>query len=191
MRASHTSAAISACFDDKNLIGSAGLVPAAELMDRIGFRDLSGERVKINGVANGDLKVSSLVLGMIAGADSIDDVGILRHGAMGKVFAGVRAPSTLGTFLRAFTFGHVGQLEAVATATATRLIAADPSLLPGFAQRCVIDIDDTIKPVYGIGKQGSEHGYRGLRGLSALVATVSAPDPYPRTNPAHHRRQRQ
>ena len=84
---------------------------------RAGLHELVTEHVRIDkpGGGNGVLKVLALVAGMIAGADSIDDMGLLRHGAMRRLFAGVRAPSTLGTFLRTFTFGHVRQLDAVAS----------------------------------------------------------------------------
>ena len=77
--------------------------------------DLIGEHVRIDesGGGNACLKILALVAGMIAGADSIEDMGLLRHGAMRRLFTGVRAPSTLGTFLRTFTFGHVRQLDAV------------------------------------------------------------------------------
>lgn len=173
MRASHGFGSMSACFDESNLIGSAGLVPAAGLMARIGLPDLSGDHVRIAGVANADVKVSSLVLGMIAGADCVDDMDILRHGAMGRVFTGARAPSTLGTFLRSFTFGHVRQLEAVASRAFVALVGDQPDLLAGMGSWCAVDIDDTCNPVYGAAKQGAEHGYRGFRGLNALVATVS------------------
>jgi len=170
---------MSACFDESNLIGSAGLVPAAGLMARIGLPDLSGDHVRIAGVANAGAKVSSLVLGMIAGADCVDDMDILRHGAMGRVFCGARAPSTLGTFLRSFTFGHVRQLEAVASRAFVALVGDQPGLLAGMGSWCAVDIDDTCNPVYGAGKQGAEHGYRGFRGLNALVATISTNDSAP------------
>jgi Transposase DDE domain group 1 len=109
---------------------------------------------------------------MCAGADSIDDIDVLRHGAMGRVFTGIKAPSTLGTFLRGFAFGHVRQLDAVAARTLIGLTTATP-LLPGFGSGCVIDIDDTVKPVFGAGKQGAEFGYTKVRGLNAQLATIS------------------
>ncbi len=86
-----------------------------ELAERAGLQRLVAEHVRLNkpGGVNAHLKVPGLVAGMIAGADSIDDMALLRHGAMGRLTRGVRAPSTLGTFLRTFTFGHVRQLDAV------------------------------------------------------------------------------
>lgn len=110
--------------------------------------------------ANAGAKVTSLVSGMVARADSIDDMALMRQGAIGKVFNDVRAPSTLGSFLRAFTFGHVRQLDAVATRLLNNL--------------CVlVDIDDTIVEVHGPAKQGAGFGYSGVRGLNALLAAVS------------------
>jgi len=107
---------VTATFDDPNLVSCAGLAPVLELAERAGLQDLVGEHVRIDkpGGANAHLKVPALVAGMSAGPDSIDDMDLLRHGAMGRLFTGVRAPSTLGTFLRTCTFGHVRQLDAVA-----------------------------------------------------------------------------
>src|SRR5947209_2814273 len=116
MRVSHVPAAVSAVFDDRNLVSCAGLVPVVELAQRCGLSDLVRERVTLRGRCgvNAHLKVPALVAGMLAGADSIDDMDLLRHGVMDRLFIGVRAPSTLGTFLRTFTFGHVRQLDALA-----------------------------------------------------------------------------
>ena len=106
----------SVAFDDPNLVSAAGLVPVLALADRAGLRQLADEHLSVptDKGANAGLKVASLVAGMIAGADSIDDMALLRHGGMGRVFAHAYAPSTLGSFLRAFTFRHVRQLDAVA-----------------------------------------------------------------------------
>ncbi len=124
--------------------------------------------------AHAGLKVSSLVAGMAAGADSIEDMALLRHGGMGKVFTGAYAPSTLGSFLRSFTFGHVRQLDAVASRFLTGL-AECTDLLGGHADAglVLLDVDDTIVEVHGYAKQGAAFGYSGVRGLSALLATVS------------------
>ena len=116
MRLLHDLGKIHATFDDPNLVSRAGLVPVMALAERAGLADLADEHVRIGrrcGV-NADLKVPGIVAGMIGGADSIDDLDLLRHGGMGRLFGGVRAPSTVGTFLRTFTFGHVRQLDAVA-----------------------------------------------------------------------------
>ena len=102
---------MSAVFDDPNLVSAAGLVPVLALADAAGLQALADEHLSVptDKGANAGLKVASLVAGMVAGADSIDDMALLRHGGMGRVFAGAYAPSTLGSFLRAFTFGHVRQ----------------------------------------------------------------------------------
>jgi len=105
---------ISASFDDPNLVSRAGLVPLMSLAERAGLHALVRGRVRIAAGTGAcpEVKVTCLVAGMAAGADSIDDLGLLRHGAMTGLFGGVRAPSTLGSFLRSFTWGNVRQLEA-------------------------------------------------------------------------------
>jgi hypothetical protein len=115
---------------------------------------------------------------MVAGADSIDDMDLLRHGAMDRLFTGVRAPSTLGTFLRSFTFGHVRQLDAVAARLLAQL-AARTSLLPGAGQVAYVDIDDTVRATHGYRKQGAGFGYSGVSGLNALLGVVSTPTAAP------------
>ena len=131
-----------ATFDDPNLVSCAGLAPV--LAERAGLQRLVGERVGLSEPAgvNAHLKVPGLVAGMVAGADSIDDMALLRHGAMRRLFEGVRAPSTLGSFLRTFTFGHVRQLDAVASRLLISLAAQAP-LLPGADVLAYVDIDDT------------------------------------------------
>jgi hypothetical protein len=93
---------------------------------------------------------------------------------MRRLFVGVRAPSTLGTFLRVFTFGHVRQLDAVAAGLLTRLVAATP-VLPDAEQLVLVDVDDTVRQTYGYAKQGAGRGYTGVKGLNALLAVVSTP----------------
>jgi len=174
MKLSHTSAATSAVFDDPNLIGSAGLVPILRLAQSAGLSALADEHLSVpsDKGANAGAKVTALVAGMVAGADSIDDMALLRHGAMGRVFERCYASSTLGSFLRAFTFGHVRQLDAVATRFLTNLAATTP-ILSGVGQVAVVDIDDTIIEVHGNAKQGAGFGYTKVRGMNALIATVS------------------
>jgi hypothetical protein len=109
---------------------------------------------------------------MLAGADSIDDMALLRHGAMGTVFERPYAPSTLGSFLREFAFGHVRQLDAIAARLLRQLHARTP-LLAGINGPVLVDIDDTIVEVHGHAKQGSGYGYSGVRSLNALIATVT------------------
>ncbi len=176
-------------FDDPNLVGSAGLVPVMGLAERAGLRTLSDTHLTVptDKGANAGLKVASLVAGMVAGADSIDDMALLRHGGMGRLFSAIYAPSTLGSFLRAFAFGHVRQLDAVASrfllalAGLTRLIgttAAPPASgeRVGFA---FVDVDDTVVEVHGHSKQGAGFGYNKVRGLNALLATLSTADTAP------------
>ena len=155
---------------------SVGLVPALRLAEKVGLPDLADQHVTAG--ANPGVKVMSLVAGMASGADSIDDLDVLRRAGAGRVFTGVRAPSTLGTFLRGFTFGHTRQLDAVAARTLVGLTGAAP-LLSGIADMCLIDIDDTVKGVYGPGKQGAEFGYTKVRGLNAQLATISTAEAAP------------
>jgi len=163
-------------FDEPNLVSFAGLVPVMALARRAGLGELADRWLSVptDKGANAGLKVCSLVAGMAAGADSIDDVGVLRHGAMDKVLGASYAPSTLGSFLRTFTFGHVRQLDAVASRFLIAL-AADTKLLgaPDTRSRVMVDLDDTIMQVHGYQKQGSAFGYSGVRGLNAILATVS------------------
>ncbi|MCA1694155.1 MAG: IS1380 family transposase [Actinobacteria bacterium] len=163
-----------AVFDDPNLVSCAGLAPVLQLAGRSGLQGLVGEHVTIDGPGGGnaDLKIPALVAGMVAGADSIDDMDLLRHGGMGRLFQGVRAPSTLGTFLRSFTFGHVRQIDAVASRLLINLSRRAP-LLPGADELAFVDVDDTLKQTYGYAKQGAGRGYTGVKGLNALLATVS------------------
>jgi hypothetical protein len=106
----------SAVFDEPNLVSSAGLVPVFVLAESAGLRMLAEQHLTVptDKGANAGWKVTSLVGGMVAGADSIDDMRLLRHGGMGRLFARTYSPSTLGSFLRSFRFGHVRQLDAVA-----------------------------------------------------------------------------
>jgi hypothetical protein len=177
MQLCHTSRATSAVFDDPNLVSSAGLVPVLALARSAGLQELAKQHLTVpsDKGANAGLKVTSLVAGMVAGADSIDDMHLLRHGGMGRVFTNAYAPSTLGSFLRSFTFGHVRQLDAVASRFLTRLATQAPltTTSPDASGRMMLDIDDTIIEVHGYAKQGSGYGYSGVRGLNALLAAVS------------------
>ena len=170
MKASHS---VRTVFDDPNLVSAAGLVPVLRLAETAGLHDLLDEYLSVDSPA-ATVKTACVVAGMLAGADSIDDLDLLRHGGMGKLFRGIRAPSTLGTHLRRFTHGHVQQLDAVNS----RLIA-------GLATRCrgligdsglvLVDVDDTIGQVHGYAKQGAAYGYSGVKGLNLQLATISTP----------------
>ena len=176
MQVSHTRSALSVSFDEPNLIGSAGLVPMMELAAEAGLHQLAKGRLTVptDKGANAGAKIAALVAGMCAGADSIDDMAILRHGAMKRIFNACYAPSTLGSFLRAFTFGHVRQLDAVASRLLANLsVRASVLGSPGAGQFVYVDVDDTIIEVHGYQKQGSGYGYSGVRGLNALLATAS------------------
>lgn len=111
----HARTAVSVRFDDPNLVLCAGLGAVVALAARCGLSGLVSERVRIaaKGGANAAAKIVALVAGMVAGADGISDMDLLRHGGMGRLVDEVRAPSTLGTFLRLFSFGHVRQLDPV------------------------------------------------------------------------------
>jgi len=186
MQLSHTGKSTSAVFDDPNLVGSAGLVPVMRLAARAGLVELAARLLSVptDKGANAGVKVASLVAGMVAGADSIDDLALLRHGGMGKLFTRIYAPSTLGSFLRSFRFGHVRQLDAIATRFLAGL-AEHASLVPGsdlpMADQgyAFVDVDDTVVPVHGHAKQGAGFGYNQIRGLNALLATLTTPDMAP------------
>lgn len=176
MRLSHGSSALSASFDDPNLVSTGGLAPALALAQDCRLGDLVAAKLtlKAAGGVNAAVKVPALVAGMVAGADSIADMDLLRHGGMHRLFSGIRAPSTLGTFLRAFTFGHVRQLDSVAAAFLVNLAGSTP-LLPGADRVAYVDLDDTVRQTFGYAKQGTGYGYTGITGLNALLATVSTP----------------
>src|SRR3954452_14849995 len=176
MQLSHTRPVVSAVFDEPNLVSSAGLVPVMALARTARLRELADERLTVPTDKGGKpgLKLSSLVAGMVAGADSIEDMALLRHGGMGTVFAAGYAPSTLGSFLRSFTFGHVRQADAVASRFLINL-AETTELLGGIEDSgtVTVDLDDTIVEVHGYAKQGAALGYSGVRGPNAVLATVS------------------
>jgi hypothetical protein len=174
VEASHT---IKPVFDDPNLVSDAGLVPVLRLAESAGLHDLLEEQLRIAS-PNATAKATSVVGGMLAGADSIDDLDLLRHGGMPRLFSGVRAPSTLGTFLRSFTHGHVQQLDAVGGALLAGLTERAPGVVAGGDTAegiAFVDVDDTIREVHGYAKQAAAYGYTGVRGLNVQLATVSTP----------------
>jgi hypothetical protein len=174
MQLSHALRVTAVLFDEPNLVSSAGLVPMLALAEAAGLRALVDERLTVPSDKGGNagLKVASLVAGMVSGADCIDDMALLRHGGMGRLFARSYAPSTLGSFLRAFTFGHVRQLDAVASRFLAGL-ADRTAITAGLDELAIVDIDDTVVEVHGHAKQGAGFGYSRVRGLNALLATVS------------------
>src|SRR3954454_10005769 len=174
MRLSHTRPVVAASFDEPNLVSAAGLVPVMRLAAEAGLDALAGDLLSVptDKGSNPGSKVSALVAGMVAGGDCIDDLALLRHGAMGRMFDRPYAPSTLGSFLRAFTFGHVRQLDAVASRFLGRLAQRTP-VLAGVDGTVLVDVDDSVVQVHGHAKQGAGFGYSGVRGLNMLLATVS------------------
>jgi hypothetical protein len=174
VKASHS---ITAVFDDPNLIGAAGLVPALRLAESAGLYDLLATGLSVD-CPNPVAKTASVVGGMLAGADCIDDMDLLRHGGMGRLFAGVRAPSTLGSFLRSFSHGHVQQLDAVGGRFLAGLAARVPGLVAGADTAdgiAFVDVDDTVREVHGYAKQAAGYGYTGVKGLNVQLATVCTP----------------
>ncbi len=181
MRLLHTATRTHARFDDPNLVSHAGLVPAVRLARNIGLEDLAGRHVRVAAKvgANPGLKIGSLVAGMVAGADTIDGMDLLRHGAFPATVGGIRAPSTLGSFLRAFDHGNVRQLTAVHRRVLVELATRIP-LLPGADTLVLVDVDSVQRRLYGGTKQGAAFGHAKIasksllvRGLNVLAATVS------------------
>jgi len=188
---SHTFSSGSAVFDEDNLVSLAGLVPVMGLAERTGLPQLLAESVHIreerirSGAANPAPKLTTLIAGMCAGADSIDDIDVLRSGATDVVFDQVYAPSTVGTLLREFTFGHASQLESVLRAHLAAL-CGQVELLPCADEAVFVDIDSLLRPVYGHAKQGASYGHTKIagkqvlrKGLSPLAAAVSTPTSAP------------
>jgi hypothetical protein len=151
VRLLHGLARTDASFDDPNLVSRAGLVPVMALAQRAGLTELVAEQVRPGGPCgvNAQLKVPCLVAGMIGGADSIDDMDLLRHGAMDALFGGIRAPSTLGSHLRSYSWGNVRQLEAVNRQLLADLARRSP-LLPGKDVLAFVDIDSMQSGSTGI-----------------------------------------
>jgi Transposase DDE domain group 1 len=185
VQVSHRFSAQSAVFDDDNLVSCAGLVPVMSLAAQTGLPQLLAAKVRIaepkikSGSANPAPKLVTLLAGMCAGADSIDDLDVVRCGGMKTVFDGVYAPSTIGTLLREFSFGHARQLESVLRHHLSALCGRC-DLLPGADVRAFIDIDSLLRPVYGHAKQGASYGHTKMagkqilrKGLSPLAATIS------------------
>ena len=172
-------------FDDLNLVSCVGLVPAMALAEQAGLSELIAERVTIktskvkSAGVNPAGKLTSIIAGMAAGADCIDDLDVVRSGGMPRLFGGVYAPATLGQLLREFTHGHTLQLASVLRAHLARLVQ-QTGLLPGIGERAFIDIDSLLRPVFGHAKQGASYGHTKIagkqvlrKGLSPLATTIS------------------
>ncbi|MCA1680293.1 MAG: IS1380 family transposase [Actinobacteria bacterium] len=160
-------------FDDERVVSDAGVMLVATLAQRLGIEALAGSVVRLRrdrpGAANAGRKVMAVLYAMALGADSIEDIGVLRAGRTGRLLGGwVPAPSTLGTFLRAFTFGHVRQLDKLLGQALERAWKAGAG--PGDG-RLVIDVDSFVGEVCGRLKQGAAYGYTKLLGYHPLLAT--------------------
>ena len=166
---------IHVAFDDHRLVANAGLLLPATLALRLGLGELVDSHVDLGrapGRANTGDKLMTLVASALAGGDCIDDAGALRSGGTGRVLGCVvKAPSTLGTFLRSFRWGHVRQLDRVSRELLARAWAAGAG--PGDGP-LTIDLDSTICETYGLAKEGARrHGYTGQRGYHPLLAVAA------------------
>jgi hypothetical protein len=172
-------------FDDEHLVSCAGLLPVMGLAEQAGLSELIGQRVKFktSKVASAGVnpagKLTSIIAGMAAGADSIDDLDVIRSGGMPRLFGGVYAPATLGQFLREFTHGHTLQLASVLRGHLVNLVHRS-DLLPGIGEQAYVDIDSLLRPVFGHAKQGASYGHTKIagkqvlrKGLSPLATTLS------------------
>ena len=172
-------------FDDERLVSCAGLVPVMVLAEQAGLTELIAERVRLGEtrVASAGVnpagKLTSIIAGMAASADSIDDLQVIRSGGMKRLFTEVYAPATLGQFLREFTHGHTSQLSSVARAHLVNLVERT-DLLAGIESQAYVDIDSLLRPVYGHAKQGASFGHTKIsgkqvlrKGLSPLAITIS------------------
>jgi hypothetical protein len=160
-------------FDDERVVSDGGIALVATLAGRLGIERLAERFVRLRrdrpGAASAGRKVVALVYAMVLGADSIDDCDVLRAGRARRLLGGwLPAPSTLGTFLRAFTFGHVRQLDRLLSEALTRAWQAGAG--PGDA-RLVIDLDSFVGEVHGYGKQGAAFGYTRQRGYHPILAS--------------------
>src|SRR2546425_1535452 len=162
-------------FDDDRVVSDAGIALVATLAERLQIERLVGRFVRLArdrpGAANAGRKVMALIYAMLLGADCIDDCELLRAGRTRRLLGGwLPAPSTLGTFLRAFTFGHVRQLDRVLAEALCRAWASGAG--PG-DERLVVDVDSFVGEVYGYDKRGAGYGYTHKRGYHPILATRS------------------
>jgi hypothetical protein len=173
VRASHDLSRVTTTFDESNLVPNAGLLPAAVLAQRIDLAELIDERLELaaHGASSGT-KALTVIGSMLAGGDSIDDVGVLRSCATGSLFNATRAPSTIGTWLRAHKWSNVRQLDAISRELLARLWAAGAGPADLTAP-LTIDIDSTIVEVQGRKKQGAAFGYTKVRGYHPQLATCA------------------
>ena len=172
MPSSHTPDALVVAFDDDHAVANAGLALTATLTERLGVEAVVDELVDLGerpGAHRPGRKVLTLLQAMVAGGDAIDDANLLRTGRTQEVLGHrVMAPSTLGTFLRSFSFGHIRQLDRVAETLLGRAWAAGAG--PG-AQELTMDLDSTVCEVHGHAKGGAAYGYTHRLGYHPLLAS--------------------
>jgi hypothetical protein len=165
VRASHALSSVSQSFDEPSLVPHGGLLTAGVLTERLGLWPLIAGTLTVPGPTgvNSAAKAATVLAGMLSGANSIDGLDVLRAGATATLFDDLRAPSTVGSWLRAFTQGNVRQLDAVSRELRCRLWAAGagPHRLD---ERLFIDADSTIARAYGLAKQGVSFGYTKVHG---------------------------
>lgn len=175
MRSSHTLGRIETTFDEPNLVPNAGLVAPAALAQKLGVAELIDEHVRlpegVAGRANSGAKAMTVIGSMLAGGDSIADTEVLRAGAAGELFDQIRAPSTIGIWLRGFIWATVRMLDAVSRRVLTH--AWQAGLGPDLDADLTIDFDSTICRVFGVAKQGAAYGYTKTRGYHPLLATCA------------------
>jgi hypothetical protein len=181
MRLRHDSPVVCASFDDPNLVSCAGLEPVMRLAESCDLSGIVAQKVHLpTSIGSNPVgKISAIVAGMVAGADSIDDLNVVRHGGMPALFAGVYAPSTLGSFLREFSHGHVRQVHSAGREFLAQL-ASQTAVLAGADQVMFVDVDSMLRRCYGKKKQGVAFGHAKiggydvrLRGYNPLIATLS------------------
>jgi hypothetical protein len=173
VRANHELSRFSTTFDETNLVPNAGLLPAAVLAQRIDLAGLVDERLELacHG-ANSGAKALTVIGSLLAAGDSIDDTAVLRAGAASALFDATRAPSTVGTWLRAHKWSNIRQLDAISRELLARLWAASAGPAD-LAAPLTIDLDSTIVEVHGRGKQGAAFGYTKVRGYHPQLATCA------------------
>jgi hypothetical protein len=167
MQSLHTPSTLSVMFDDDHAVANAGLVLAGLLSEKLGLEELCDETISIAPFPG--RRAATLVHTLVVGGTCIDDADVLRSGSTSSVLAHrVMAPSTLGTFLRGFTFGHVRQLDRVSEMLMTRAWALGAG--PGDGDM-TIDVDSTILEVHGKQKEGASYGYTRVLGYHPVLAT--------------------
>lgn len=174
MKASHNLARVSVNFDEDRLVPNGGLTVAALLAQKLGVGELVDEYVTLSGdgAGNSGAKALTVVGSALVGGDCIDDANVLRAGATPLLFDGVRAPSTVGTWLRLFVWARVRQLDRVTRELLRRAWTA--GLGPDLDADLTIDIDSSVVETYGLAKQGgAKFSYLGVRGYHPLVASLA------------------